>query len=400
MRILFISNLFPPHVLGGYEILCGQVCQEFMQHGHEIHVLTSDHGTNGKPPANMGFPVYRELGLYLPFDQAPQLLRRRRWSVGKLNYQIAQRRIAEVKPDVIFVWSQLRLTLGAARAAQSSGLPVAYTFNDEHLAGYLPGSLEWSAKGIGRYLIDRCLFSGIYLGDVALTNSTCISRLLKGNLLRRGVPITDSRVIYQGIPIDDFPCKPAEQIARRPVRLLYVGQLHAYKGVHTLIEAAHRLANCQSVNIGNLSIVGDGPDDYRQRIAQLASEGPAQVLFLGKVPHARLPELYREHDIFVFPSAWQEPFGLTHLEAMASGTPVISTNDGGHGEFLEDGENALVFEKNNAEQLAAQIQRLADDLSLRKKLAASARNMVERRFTLDRYVRDLEKFLTATVAKS
>jgi glycosyltransferase involved in cell wall biosynthesis len=106
-----------------------------------------------------------------------------------------------------------------------------------------------------------------------------------------------------------------------------------------------------------------------------------------------LSGVYREHDIFVFPSTWQEPFGLTHLEAMACGTPVISTADGGHGEFLKDGENALIFEKENPGQLAAQISRLISDNDLAGHLAATARAMVEQEFTLQRYVTDIEAFL-------
>jgi glycosyltransferase involved in cell wall biosynthesis len=78
---------------------------------------------------------------------------------------------------------------------------------------------------------------------------------------------------------------------------------------------------------------------------------------------------------------------------MASGTPVISTADGGHGEFLEDGVNALVFRKEDARQLAALLLRLLRDAPLRRRLALTARDVVAARFTVDRYVTDLEAFL-------
>ncbi|MDP8227852.1 MAG: glycosyltransferase family 4 protein, partial [Candidatus Electryoneaceae bacterium] len=95
----------------------------------------------------------------------------------------------------------------------------------------------------------------------------------------------------------------------------------------------------------------------------------------------------------VFSSIWQEPFGLTHLEAMASGTPVISTADGGHGEFLEDNVNSLIFEKENDQQLAEHMIRLIDDADLRKRLALTARKVVEEHFTLNGYIDRLEQFL-------
>ena len=85
--------------------------------------------------------------------------------------------------------------------------------------------------------------------------------------------------------------------------------------------------------------------------------------------------------------------GLTHLEAMASGTPVASTADGGQAEFLEHDGNALVFPKGDAAALAAALARLLDDGALRTRLAREARAMVENRFTMRRYVDDLEALL-------
>lgn len=95
---------------------------------------------------------------------------------------------------------------------------------------------------------------------------------------------------------------------------------------------------------------------------------------------------------------WTEPFGLTHLEAMASGTPVVSTNDGGHAELLRHGQNALVFEKGDSVDLAAQIARLVSESGLAPRLAAQARRDVEQHFSLTRYIDDLEHFLARAAA--
>ena len=184
------------------------------------------------------------------------------------------------------------------------------------------------------------------------------------------------------------------------VRLLYVGQVHAYKGVHTVIQAAH-MANGMlaareksgPVADMSLSVVGQCSAAYQRELEGLARAGPTEITFAGKLPYDELPRIYRNHDIFIFPSIWQEPFGLTHLEAMASGLPVISTYDGGHGEVLRDGENALLFEKGNEAQLAEAILRMIRDANLRRKLTRQAHTMVETRFTLRRYVRDIEVFL-------
>jgi glycosyltransferase involved in cell wall biosynthesis len=171
--------------------------------------------------------------------------------------------------------------------------------------------------------------------------------------------------------------------------------LHPDKGVHVAVDAVGRL-HAAGLPV-RLTVAGHGPGDYPDSLRARAAACDAPADFVGRLPHEALPALYRDHDAFVFPSIWREPFGLTHLEAMASGTPVVSTADGGQGEFLEHGSNALVVPKADPAALADALALLARDGDLRRRLAATAREMVARRFSVDRYVDDLAALL-ATVA--
>ena len=385
MRILVISNLFPPHVLGGCEILCAQACAALRAAGHEIAVLTSDHGrTGGERDA---FPVQRRLRLVRPFAEAGRLDRLRRLRVGREAYRITRDVIAAAQPEVVFVWNLLRLTVGPARAAQDSGLPVAYSFNDENVASYAPVPFALSPRRVAGWLADRVVLPRLTVRGLDFAHSTCISAQLKQRLLGRGLAVEAARVIYQGIPVGSFPEK-APRPASRPARVLYAGQLVESKGIPTLIEAAHRIAR-EAPQAIELFLAGAGPAEVEERLRALAAAGPARVHFLGRVPHAAMPALHRDHDFFVFPSIGPEAFGLTHLEAMASGTPVVSTATGGQGEFLRDGENALVFAPGDAAGLAAALLRLLDDPARAAALARTARAQVEREFSLDRYVAQL-----------
>jgi glycosyltransferase involved in cell wall biosynthesis len=78
---------------------------------------------------------------------------------------------------------------------------------------------------------------------------------------------------------------------------------------------------------------------------------------------------------------------------MASGTPVISTADGGQGEFMRNGQNALIFPKEDSGALAACLIRLMDDPALARRLAEEGRRTVVEGFTLTGYVAQLEAFL-------
>jgi len=388
VRVLVVSNLYPPHVLGGYEILCGQVVERLRGRGHEVHVLTSDHGGGG---GNDG--VERALLLETPFDRPAERSRRRRREVARRNAAAAGAAICRFDPDRVFVWSQLRLSLGAAAAAEASGRPVAYTLNDEHLAGYAPVAPGLRPRRLAGWALDRLALRGLTLASLRLRHVTCISDALRRSLVTRGVPVRDARVIHQGIPIERFPPRLERGSSPGPLRLLYTGQLHEYKGVHTLLEAAELVAHRRGAQALRLTIVGYGPEAYVERLVRLAVRSRVPTAFTGRRPHGELPELYRGHDAFVFPSIWDEPFGLTHLEAMASGTPVVSTTRGGPGEFLEHGANALVFDAGDAGDLASRIEALLDRPELRSRLGRAGRETVERRFSLDRYVGDLERFL-------
>ena len=386
LRILAISNLYPPQVLGGCEILCAQACEALERRGHTVRVLTSGHGGAESSPG-----VLRELSLYQPFGEPGRILRLRRHAVGRENARRTQEAIEAFRPGVIFVWNLLRLTVGPARAAQSSGVPVVYTFNDENIASYLPARFGLQPRKVAASLIDRLAFPGTTLRGLDLRRSTCISLHVKEKLLAAGVAVAPAEIIYQGIPLDRFPRRATLDRTAGPTRVLYAGQLLRNKGVHTLIQAAHLAAKSAPLR---LTIAGDGPEEVKRELRALLSGGPAIGEFLGRVPHADLPAIYRAHDLFVFPSLGPEAFGLTHLEAMASGTPVVSTRDGGQAEFLIDGENALVFPAGDAQALSGMLLALVQDLELARRLADNARELVERKFSLDRYISQVEDLLS------
>jgi glycosyltransferase involved in cell wall biosynthesis len=171
---------------------------------------------------------------------------------------------------------------------------------------------------------------------------------------------------------------------------LYVGQVTSLKGVHTAVEALKVIVKQPGHRSTTLTIVG-GPD-YGNRIHRLVwSLGlENNVRFTGLVPREQLPSIYREHDILLFPSIWEEPFSLTLLEAMSSGLAVVSTNTGGSSEILRSEENALIFRKEDADTCAMQVIRLLEAPRLFDNLRRNARSTVERDFRLDDMVNKID----------
>jgi glycosyltransferase involved in cell wall biosynthesis len=117
-----------------------------------------------------------------------------------------------------------------------------------------------------------------------------------------------------------------------------------------------------------LDVVGSGDEDAERRLRALADE---RVRFRGAVQREQLPAVYASADAVLFPVRWREPWGVVPLEAMAIGRPVVATGRGGSGEYLRDGENALLFDAEDPAALAAQITRLANDAPLRERLRSA-----------------------------
>jgi glycogen(starch) synthase len=191
-----------------------------------------------------------------------------------------------------------------------------------------------------------------------------VSTFTRDNTTRRGNwRFPDAPVVCAGIDERDFP------VITRPEppwewRLLYVGRLDATKGLETLLTAFARLpAN------STLTVLGRGNHGYQRALRSLAAElGVVDRVTFSSTPRAELASHYQRADAVVFPSEWEEPFGLVPLEAMACGVPVVTTVRGGSGEFLRPDSNCVVFSPGDPAGLAEAVSRVANDGELRSRI--------------------------------
>ncbi len=175
-------------------------------------------------------------------------------------------------------------------------------------------------------------------------------------------------------------------------RALFVGRLVYYKGLHVLLDALRTWA-------GSIVVVGDGPLDAELR-ARAAALGIAdRVHWAGRVSDDDLPSYYATSDVFVLPSvAITETFGVSQIEAMAAGVPVISTNlPTGVPWVNRSGVSGLVVEPNDAAALASALQRITSDATLRAQLSAGARQRAREQFSRERMVRSFHDLVETVV---
>jgi glycosyltransferase involved in cell wall biosynthesis len=155
---------------------------------------------------------------------------------------------------------------------------------------------------------------------------------------------------------------------------LHVGRLAPEKGVDVLLDAFAELERALGSEAVKLVVAGAGPS-----LGALKARAPKSVIFLGNLDRQReLPALYASADAFVFAST-TETLGLVVLEAMAAGTPVVATAEGGVADHLRHETNGLAYPAMDAHACALAMRRLVDERPLLLKLREGARATAERR---------------------
>jgi len=196
-----------------------------------------------------------------------------------------------------------------------------------------------------------------------------------------------------------YAAKGAENIEVLPPsphrELLYVGQIIRSKGLDYFLRSLSALQGEWRVNI-----IGDGNmmEECQALIKSLGME--QKVRMLGRVDHQQLAAYYASARFTVFPSRWPEPQGLTGLEAMAYGRPVVGFAVGGVPDWLQHEQNGLLVAPADVAGLTAAMQRLLDDDALVQRLGRQAAKDVRQHYGYASFTHRLQAEIMETVAKA
>jgi glycosyltransferase involved in cell wall biosynthesis len=399
-RILVLSNMYPPHHYGGYELSCRDVMDRFAARGHEVTVLTTTMRVPGvaDPAAERDLGIRRDLDFYWRDHvlTSPPLWRRA--ATERRNHAALDRALRDVDPDVVSIWNMGAMSLGLLAALVERDVPLVYNVCDDWL-DYGPHLDAWARMFRRRprlgALASTMARVPARVPDLGSTGTFCFvsERTRRHAIERTGWTFPRSTVVYSGIEPDDFPVAAPTDHAWS-WRLLFVGRIDDRKGIGVVVRALALLPEQATVEV-----VGAGDEGHRRRLEALARElGVADRVRFDVCERSALRHRYAAADVFVFPSTWDEPFGLVPVEAMACGTPVIATGRGGSAEFLVDGGNALLVPAGDHVALASAVRRLAADPSLRSALARRGFDTAAE-LTTDRLADVLEEWHLAAAAR-
>ena len=363
MRICFY-NVTASFIQGGLETYCWEAGRALARRGHSVAIVA---GLGGEPRHGevelLRFPFRREQDwpdFGTRFRRLMERLSFARHSLGHLLHAGYDAVVVNKPFDLPILWQARRKGLAAQTVFRSGG--TEFYFGDRRFADS----------------IDHWLSTSRY--NAAQVEARYGRRV---------------QVVHNGVDVDQF--KPQERSMRlrqelglpQDARVLAsVGRLVGWKGLRVIIEVLRQLPP----DVHYL-VAGEGPDEARLR-EQAAQLGLGErVHFCGRVAHDRLPQLLAQADLLLQPSLGEESFGITLVEAMACGLPVLASRQGGMTEIVVSGVTGELLPPGEVEAWRVAIAALLQQPERMRALGAAGRARAVAEFTWAANAAKLERLL-------
>jgi len=395
MKICIISNLYPPYVRGGAEIVVGRLAEALRDNLHHVFVIST------QPYENIGslwvttttvneVQVYRftpaNIYYYLNDFRFPEPVRALWHLIDIFNfhsYFVVKKLLKKEKPDVVITHNLMGIGFLIPLLLRRQKIKHLHTLHDVQL--YAPSGII--IKGKEKNWQQR------------LVNLLGYPKLMNWLMGSPKAVISPSRFLLDFYKSHNFFRQSQTIVHRNPAdfettiplttspdfRLAYLGQISKAKGVLKVIEL---VKNFELPNL-KLKVIGLGPDLHKA--LELAKNVEA-INFYGWRSRQDILDILSQSDALIMPSTCYENSPTVILEALGFGLPVITSDIGGAGELVTEGYNGWKFEAGNWKQLEKLIYSLAKDKSQMKSMSANCRKSVEE-FTYKNYVSQLLKMI-------
>lgn len=428
MKIVFCTHQFLPNFSSGTELLTYETAKQFQKWGDEVLVFT------GFPISNPMNDIDR-FDRYIYEGLAVERFKHDHGPMGEQSNSIElqynnllfreyfRNYLLKTKPDIVHFFHFARLSASGIEVCEELGIPTVFTPTDfwflcplsqlrlpdnqvcsgpsdfggnclKHIlslnksskirlaAQFLPLWIFNAVMRVGRKEVVRDIKSKHLLQLRALSLRQSVIRE-KINKVRKIVPPTktmekvlienqfDKRKIVllpYGINLNGFTSRNRKSFTD-VIRIGYIGTFSEHKGAHILLEAVRKMENTsiEVVLYGNLADY----TDYAGKLLEIAGND-RRIKFLGTFPHYEIGKILASIHILVIPSLWRENTPLVVYSALAAGCPVVASDVDGISEVIANGENGLLFEIGNSDELSRKLLSLVHDRKSLQALSGSA----------------------------
>ena len=355
MRILHLSTLYPPHVVGGAEKSVALLAEAQVAHGHTVAAACIS--PTGAPKTNRnGVTVYRmphENEFWME-DWPKHPMPQRVWSKFRQQFNLKieahfQDIIDDFKPDVINTHSLVDISTLVWRAAYRRNVPVVHTLRDYDLVCSSSSMFRNGRQCEHRHLKCKALtftkaHNQKWVSAVAAVGGEILNRHVEMGFFEH-LPPERRQVIWNAAVVEGDDVSRANREGK-PFVFGYLGRISIDKGVGTLLEALKALPN------GDWNVLLAGkPAESLEPVEAMATGLP--VTFAGFMdPKAFFDAI----DVLIVPSIWAEPLPRTVLESYFMGVPAIGARSGGIPDLIADDD--WLYAPGDSQELAARMQQV------------------------------------------
>jgi glycosyltransferase involved in cell wall biosynthesis len=406
MRILVVSNYFPPQYMGGAGLSAFNSCRGLLQRGIEVSVLVVN---NRIPePVDVQYRV-QEIPVHKVTYVSPLANHSLVQTFDPRAYWIVAAEIRRVRPDLVHVHNVSGSTLASFVACDRLDVPVVLTLHDHWLL--CPNNMLYRGDGLlcdpaqGTGDCKQCFRRYDFWARVPRRRQV-LARLVRNvrlfvspshKLVDLHVAAGYDRRRFRVVPngTDPAPSRiPADPLLRehfeergRLRTLLFAGAVVETKGIQTLIEALPLLM--RYIDRFRLLVAGWGNP---RTLAALRRFNPTAVRLLGRVPFEEMRALYAAADLTVVPSVWYDNSPMVIYESLLAGTPIVGSEIGGIPELIRPGQTGYLFPAGDARALTERvIQHFALSAPERRAMRRRCARHVRSELSMDRHLDRLQE---------
>lgn len=401
-NMLILVHHFPPTFKGGAEWRAHRTAQWLQKRGHTVKLIcvdaVNDTETESLRYVDDEFDGLSVRRLFLNLSNAPNQIQ---WEYDNpwIGEHLEQY-MADFKPDLVHLISGYLMTASAIKTIKKYQIPLVATLTDfwflcpRHTLQRTSGDVCPENSSVDcvrcqvemqrRFRLPAQKFPTVtnffwdkakWVPDIAskveqidqrqvvlkdafqmIDFAICPSNFLKGMYQQKGFAAKNMVFMRQGLK--HLPEHPPQKKAANRLRVGYIGGIAQHKGVACLVDGFLKI---KSPDI-ELKLYGDTakfPAFYAKLLAK--AEGDERIQFMGTFNNQQIGAIHAELDVLVVPSTWYENSPNVILEAFAYRTPIITANLGGMAELVDDQRTGLLFEPDDADDLAAKFQFLIDE---------------------------------------
>ncbi len=373
MKILMITPSYDP-IIGGTEAVVKNLAIELLRYGHEVDVLTF----------NMDMKWHPRLESESRVQNGIKVIRWAAFGVPITRFKLINRVLSTIFYFAFTKTLNIHVLLVPGIAKIVRDYDVLHYHDDIDLTFIIFSLLVKKPKLLHYHTLSGTF--GRYSANVicrhiikkAVCMHICNSRSTQKLLSSLGIPESRSLILQNGVDTDLFfpdPKKRTENL------ILFVGRFERRKGIHVLLSSLQYLDTpCRLVIIAPPSLDPKYSREILNQIEMEKKRGRHEVEWIGAKMDNELIEWYQRASIFVCPSLI-ESFGITNVEAMACGVPVVASDVGGIPECVEDKRSGILVPPDDPEGLANALETLLSNRALREEMGKRGRELMLKKYS-------------------